>query len=121
MAPSKDGQEKEQGRLRSSGGDAVQLVIDYVRQETLDPVKGVGKFLLFGLIGSLALCVGFVLLLVGLLRALQAETGTRFGGHLSWLPYAMVGFVALVAMGLMAWLVTRGPAKRRRPKEEGSS
>ena len=37
--------------------------------------------------GSLALTVGAVLLLLAGLRALQTETGTSFTGNLSWLPY----------------------------------
>jgi hypothetical protein len=105
-------------RLRESGGDAVQLVIDYVKQETLEPVKGLGRFLLMGVAGSLALCVGVVLLLVGLLRLLQTETGA-FHGNLSWLPYLIVTVVAVALAGLCGWRIVKGPATRRRPGAQG--
>lgn len=108
------GEDGHRSRLRASGGDAVQLVIDYVKQETLEPVKGLGRFLVFGVAGSLALCVGAVLLLVALLRLLQSETGSAFAGHLSWLPYLIVTVVALALAGLCGWRVVAGPAARRR-------
>jgi len=72
-------------RLQETGVDTVQVVIDYVRQETVEPLKGVGRFLIFGVAGSALLALGLVLLLVAVLRALQTETGT-FHGNLSWVP-----------------------------------
>ncbi|MGH9090272.1 MAG: phage holin family protein [Acidimicrobiales bacterium] len=105
------------GGLRQSGGETVQLVIDYVKQETLDPLKGLGRFLAFGIAGSLSLCVGVVLLLVAVLRLLQTETGA-FAGNLSWLPYLIVGVLAVVVIALAAWRVARGPAARRRPADD---
>ncbi|HVX22020.1 MAG TPA: hypothetical protein VHB02_11775 [Acidimicrobiales bacterium] len=103
------------GRVKEAGGDAVQLTIDYLKQETLGPLKGVGRFLAFGVLGSLALCVGVVLLLVGLLRLLQGETGTTFAGNLSWLPYLIVSVVAAALIGLTIWRIAKGPAARRLP------
>ncbi len=103
------------GRVREAGGDAVQLTIDYLKQETLGPLKGVGRFLAFGILGSVALCVGVVLLLVGLLRLLQGETGTTFAGNLSWLPYLIVSVAAIVVIGLAIWRIAKGPATRRLP------
>lgn len=102
--------------VRRSGGDALQLVIDYVKQETLTPLKGLGRFLLFGVAGSIALCGGLTVLLVALLRALQEETGTTFAGNWDWAPYLIVSFVAFVLIGLAAWRITKGPAARRRPE-----
>lgn len=109
------------GGIRQSGTDALQLVVDYVKQETLTPLKGLGRYLLFGIVGSVLLCAGLVLLLVALLRALQEQTGGFFGGTLTWAPYVIVGGAALVLMGLAAWRIVRGPARRRRraATEEG--
>jgi peptidoglycan biosynthesis protein MviN/MurJ (putative lipid II flippase) len=103
------------GGVRQSGTEAIHLVIEYVKQETLTPLKGLGRYLLFGIAGSLALCVGLVLLLVALLRALQTETGTTFTGDLSWLPYVIVCAAAIMVIGLAAWRITKGSAARRRP------
>ncbi len=83
-----------------------QLTVDYAKQETIDPVKGLGQYLLFGLIGSILLGLGLVLWVVAILRALQNETGTALTGNLSWVPYlvtilfcALVGYAAFVAIG----------------------
>lgn len=104
-----------EGPLKEAGGDAFRVAIDYVKQETLEPIKGLGRFLAFGVAGSVLLAVGLVLLLVALLRALQTETGTTLTGNLSWVPYGCVAVVALVVMGVLAWRVTRGPAVKRQP------
>lgn len=108
------------GGVRQSGTEALQLVVEYVKQETLTPLKGLGRYLLFGIAGSLALCAGVVLLLVALLRALQTETATTFGGNLSWLPYVIVCVAAVLVIGLAAWRITKGPAARRR-SESGNA
>lgn len=105
--------------IRQSGTDAVQLVLEYVKQETLTPLKGLGRYLLFGIAGSLALCVGLVLLLVAFLRSLQTETASTFSGNLSWLPYVIVGAAGTLVIGLCAWRISKGGAARRLPATKG--
>jgi hypothetical protein len=102
-------------RLRVEGADVLQLVVDYVKQETIGPLSQVGRFLIFGIIGSLAIAIGLVLLLLALLRLLQGET-TAFAGNLSWVPYLIVAVVAMVLIGLAIWRISAGPAARRRPE-----
>jgi hypothetical protein len=92
--------------------DAVSLLIAYVKQETLDPLKGLGRFVLFGVAGSTAVAVGSVLLLVAALRVLQTETGA-FHGNLSWLPYVIVIALGVAVIGLATWRIFAGPAARR--------
>ena len=82
MARGRSGTGKGLGGLRTSGGEAVQLVIDYLKQETLTPLRGLGRFVLFGVAGSVALAIGLVILAVAFLRVLQGETGTTFTGNL---------------------------------------
>lgn len=106
--------------VRDSGNDAVHLVIDYVKQETLDPLKGLGRFLSFGIVGSLAIAIGTILLLTAVLRVLQTETGA-FHGNLSWVPYLIVLALAAAVIGLAAWRITAGPARRRLPESKGGS
>ncbi len=77
------------------------LVRDYVRQETVEPVKAVGRYIAFGVVGAVLVGTGVVFLAVGSLRVLQAETDTTFTGNLSWLPYLIV-FAALVAGGAVS-------------------
>jgi hypothetical protein len=100
------------GGLTAAGGDFFHLVLDYAKQETLGPLKSLGRFLVFGLAGSVALTAGAVLLLLAGLRALQSETGSSFTGHLSWLPYLITAVVAVAVMGLAAWRITKGPGAK---------
>ena len=75
-----------------------------LRQETVDPLKGVGRYLGYGAAGALLGGVGVILLMLAGLRALQTETGGALDGNLSWLPYLIV---LAVAAALVAWAVTR--------------
>lgn len=74
------------------------LTRDYARQETIDPLKGVGRYLAYGGIGALLGSIGVILLMLAGLRALQTETGTTFQGNWSWAPY----FIVLVVAGAIA-------------------
>jgi hypothetical protein len=80
------------------------LTKDYARQETIDPIKGVGRYLGYGAAGALLLSIGVILLMLAGLRALQTETGDWLDGSLSWLPYLIVLAVAAL---LVAWAVSR--------------
>ncbi|HUC36277.1 MAG TPA: hypothetical protein VMR97_04055 [Acidimicrobiales bacterium] len=122
MAQREDDRARGSGRgPRSAGGDFLQLAVDYAKQETLGPLKGLGRFVLLGVSGSVVLSVGAVVLLVALLRALQTETGSTFGGKLSWLPYLITAAAAVLVAGLAGWRVTKGPAARTgRRAERGS-
>jgi hypothetical protein len=102
--------------LRRAGDDAFKLTVDYLKQEALDPLKGLGRFLLWGVVGSLAIAVGVLLVLVGILRLLQADTGTALTGNWSWVPYFAVAFIGLGVVGAAAWRITAGPGQRKLPK-----
>ena len=66
MAPGrKDGKRGLSG-LRDESQEVVTLVVDYIKQETLDPVKGLGRYVVFGVAGSVALSIGLAVLAVGL-------------------------------------------------------
>ena len=80
------------------------LTKDYAHQETVEPLKGVGRYLGYGAAGALLLGIGVILLMLAGLRALQTETGDALDGNLSWLPYLIV---LVVASALVAWAVSR--------------
>lgn len=88
------------------------LVRAYAKQETVEPLKGIGRWLAFGLAGSLLIGLGLVLLAVGGLRALQTETGDVFDGNWSWAPYLLV----LAGCGVILGLTARGMGKRKAPR-----
>jgi len=90
------------GTERSRGDDVTQLldtVKTYAKQETLGPLKGVGRAVGLGLAGALCLAVGTIILLVGLLRLLQTET-SAFEGNWSFVPYVIALVVAVVVVVL---------------------
>lgn len=103
----KDGKRGFSG-LRTEGQETVSLIVDYIKQETLDPVKGLGRYVLFGVAGSVALSIGLAVLAVGLLRVLQGETGSTFTGNLSWIPYVICTVVVVVIAFLAVRAISRG-------------
>ena len=65
--------------------DLPDLLKRYVRQETVEPLRAAGRFLLFGLLGASLIGLGTVLLVVGGLRGLQSSG--LLDGSWSWVPY----------------------------------
>src|SRR5688572_29857885 len=88
-----------------------ELSVAYAKQETVDPLKGLGRVLGYGVGGAILFGLGSVLLLLALLRALQTETDSTFTGSLSWIPYLLVAIAALLLVGLLVWRVVnrKGP------------
>jgi hypothetical protein len=121
MAPLRSSSKDKSGGLRQSGDDAFQLTLNYLKQETLEPLKGLGRFLAFGLAGSFAIAVGVVLGLVGILRLLQDETGSALTGDWSWVPYFGVSVVGAAVAAVAVWRITAGPAKPKLPQLKRSS
>jgi hypothetical protein len=89
-----------------------ELIVAYFKQETVVPLKQLGRWITFGILGAVLLGVGVLLLAMSGLRALQEETGSAFTGNLSWIPY-MIMFVALVVGGAITWKA-RGVRRRRK-------
>ena len=88
------------------------LIIAYVKEETIQPLKDMGRFALWGAAGSIFVGFGATLLLLAALRFLQ-EQFPVFRGTLSWIPYLIVAVLALAVTGLTVWRVISGSAKRR--------
>jgi hypothetical protein len=102
--------------LRHAGDDAFQLTVDYLKQETIEPLRGLGRFLYMGIAGSFFLAGGILLILIGVLRLLQTETGTALTGDWSWVPYAAVIVLGLMVIGVAVWRITAGPGRQRLPE-----
>jgi hypothetical protein len=77
------------------------LVVTYVKQETILPLRQLGRYLAFWVAGALLLGLGVLLLAVGCLRLLQTETGTTFAGDWSWAPYLIVVAALVVGAGIV--------------------
>jgi hypothetical protein len=96
------------------------LVVAYFKQETLLPLKALGRYAAFGVGGALLLGFGVLFLGVGGLRALQTETGETFTGDWSWVPYIIV-VVALALGGALVWVARGGRGNRAGDTSGGKS
>ncbi len=94
------------------------LVVEYFKQETIVPLKQLGRYVAFGLLGALLLGFGAVFLGLAGLRALQTETDTTFTGNWSWVPYVIM-VVALLLGAAVTWQ-TRGAVRRRKDRKGNS-
>jgi len=88
------------------------IFLRYVRDETVQPLKDLGRFVVWGVVGSLFVGFGAVLMLLGVLRFLQDQFPV-FDGTLSWLPYLIVAVLCVVVLAFTGWRVVSGTAKRR--------
>lgn len=77
-----------------------ELLKAYAQQETIDPLRGLGRYLGYGLGGAALLSLGVFFLGMSALRVLQTKTGDAFTGWRSALPYLIV----LVVIGAVAIL-----------------
>ena len=98
------------GTQRSTG-DVVNeiwgLTRDYAKQETIDPLKSIGKFLARGIPGALLLGLGGFFIGLGIIRLLQDETGQHLTGSWNWVPYAVGLVFTVIAAGLAARSITK--------------
>jgi uncharacterized integral membrane protein len=102
----------EERNVVGRGQDVWELLVAYAKQETVEPLRGLGRWIGFGAGGSVLIATGISLLLLSVLRALQTETGTTFTGNWSWAPYVIVLVGALLVGGLSYWAVKSKKGKR---------
>lgn len=79
------------------------LVVTYLKQETVVPLKNLGRYLGFGIAGAVLVASGVFFVSIGVLRAMQALLDTEVGGDhaadwVSAMPYLItIAFLVLVA------------------------
>ena len=98
-------------------GDLKELTIAYAKQETVDPLKGLGRYVGFGVAGSLCLGIGVLALTIALLRVLQTQTDTTFTGNLSWIPYVIATVFLLAIAGLAVYAIFKDVRQHRDDEE----
>ena len=84
----------------ASIGEVVEYVKTYVRQETLGPLRGAGRWLALGTAAAVVLGLGLMLMMLGLLRLLQTEWERSATGRLSWLSYLIVLVVVVLLLAI---------------------
>lgn len=97
-------QTRSDASLPTMVSDLWELIRTYAKQETVGPLKGLGRSIALGLAGSVLVATGLVLVTLAGLRALQSQTGSTFEGSWSFAPYllTLVGVAVLIALALGA-------------------
>jgi hypothetical protein len=107
-----DGTKRSGESLPANVAELWELIVAYAKQETLDPIKALGRFVAYGVAGAVCLSLGSVLLALGALRAIQTETRHHLAGNLSWIPYLAVvaasGVVLVLALSRISKVPSRG-------------
>jgi hypothetical protein len=88
------------------------LVIAYVTQQTIVPIRSIGRYLIYGLAGALMMSVGGGLLGLTVVRLIQAETGRHLTGSWTWASYAGGVLVTGIGAGLAFSRISKGSVRK---------
>lgn len=86
-----------------------ELLRDYAKQETVDPLRNLGRYVGYGIGGALLLAFGIVMLALATLRLLQSATGDTFVGAWSFAPYLIVVLLLALIAGASVLAAQRQP------------
>jgi hypothetical protein len=98
--------------LKENLRDLWELLLSYARQEIRDPLQGLGRYIGWGLLGSVTLSLGIVLIGLAGLRLMQEEADTVFDGNWSFAPYFILLAYTVLVMFLAYLKITREPKRR---------
>ena len=87
--------------LRAELAELADTLRAYAVQETMGPLRGLGRYLLFGLAGALGVSLGIVFGALAVVRVLQSETGL-FNANWSFVPYLAGAALPLAAIVMAA-------------------
>ena len=86
------------------------MLVDYAKQETIDPLKALGRYLGLGIVGSILVSLGIGFISLGVLR--YTQTLDSFNGTWSaTLPYVFALLTLVLAILICVALLAR--AKRK--------
>ncbi len=88
-----------------------QMLVDYAKQETILPLKQLGRYLGLGIGGSIVMAFGVFFVGLATLRLLQSIDTFAGGSWMSTLPYVATIFVLLLAIGLIYLTLSRAKKK----------
>jgi hypothetical protein len=78
-----------------------ELLLAYGKQETVEPLKGLGRYIGFGLGAAVVGATGILMITLGTMRVLQTHNGGHLDGNWNWVPY-VAGLVVLGALIALA-------------------
>jgi hypothetical protein len=96
------------------GAQEIQsMLVSYAKQETIEPLKTLGKFLAWGIGGAVLVSLGALFVSLGILRLLQTETSDWFAGgnFASTLPYVITIASLILMIVVIFILFTRAKKK----------
>jgi hypothetical protein len=89
------------------------LALRYLKEQTIQPLKELGRFVVFGVLGSIFVAVGTVMALLGVLRMLQSLFPV-LDGSLSWIPYLVIAVLGIATAAMIVRRIVRGVPRRSR-------
>jgi hypothetical protein len=111
--------EKEKTKVKDSDGtfgDLVRMVTDYAKQQTVEPLKHLGKWAAFGIGGGVMLIIGAFLSGLGVLRLFQKmsfltkeESGITVDTTWTFLPYLFTCGLLAIVVSLCVYAMTKTP------------
>ena len=87
-----------------------RLLVDYAKQETVEPLKTLGRYLGLGIAGAIVMFMGVFFIGLATLRLLQSLDTFEGGSWMSTLPY----LVAIVVLGLAIVFIYLSLSRARR-------
>lgn len=87
-----------------------QMVVGYAKQETVEPLKSLGRYLGFGVAGSLLVFLGTFFWGLGLLRLMQSFEVFSGSSWASALPY----LIAIGGLSLILILIYSAMSRARK-------
>lgn len=87
------------------------LVVKYAKQEAIDPIRGAGRWLGFGLFAAVMISIGVVIGSLGVLRLVQT-TPLGSSNAWSWLCYLITVVVCVVIGYLATSRIKRGTLEK---------
>lgn len=94
--------------------ELITLIKTYLMEQTLVPLKRLGRYIGMGIAGSIFFSLGVLFASIGFLRFLQSLS--TFEGTFSFVPYLLVSIADLAVLGVMFSLMSRRSLINERPK-----
>jgi len=90
-----------------SFSDVYEMLFSYVKQETLKPIRGAGRWIAFGFTAALFLSIGIVLGSLGVLRLVQTSS-LGDSAAWSWLSYVVALLLLVVVFVISVSRIRKG-------------
>lgn len=103
--------------FRSEAEAVVTMLRAYARQELVDPLRTLGRYVAFGVLGAIFVAISALLFATALLRVLQEEASV-FDGNWSFAPYLITAVFCVLVV--VAAITRIGADRRSRETDEAS-